>query len=220
MALISERLDRVRFLLGNRTDIDDRIVEWYVDAFRELGMSIPFFDLESTFDDQFVANQAEYDYPEGARSVKALTMFQNNAAYNIVKKDIRLIERIPESYVGIPVIWAPYGNQIIVRPVPNIAYDFRWRFWVIPDIAVDPADTVLTIPDDWLTVLDHLTAELGHMALGERDKAQELHMLIHGDPKHPADNPGWIREKLTRDQAENLVSDYGIRMKIRRYNVR
>src|SRR6185369_10399407 len=111
MADIASRVTRVEFLLGNRTDIDDRIIEWLGDAYLDLGMSVPFDELEDSADDAFVADQVDYDYPETARAVKALTGFVNGSPYPLYKRDIRVVERFPTNtgVTGVPAIWAPFN---------------------------------------------------------------------------------------------------------------
>lgn len=217
MALISDRISKIQFLLGNRTDIDDRIVGWAGDAWRELGSTVPFVQLEETFEDQFIVGEEEYPYPEEARAVKSIVIFPTaNSAFRPRKKDIRMIESYSTSIPGTPAIWAPYNNSILVRPIPNVALDFRWRCWMNPVLVGPGQATPLLMPDDWLTVFDHLAAMIGNASLGQGEKAHELDVLLHGDPKHP-DKPGWIKRKMLREAAENVVSDYATDPMVRPY---
>jgi|SRR5919108_1253570 hypothetical protein len=217
MATIDDRVERVRFLLGNRTDIDSKIIAWLGDAYLELGMSVPFEELEETENDNFIVGTGAYDYPDDARAIKALTGFVNSAPYPIQKRDIRVISRYMTTTEGVPAIWAPYSGQILVRPVPNDTYDFTWRFWIKPILDTPTEDTELLLPDDWTEVLDYMAAYRGHMALGEPQEAQAIAMLLHGDPKH-ANMPGLIKTKLLRREAENVVSDFALVPRVRPYS--
>lgn len=219
MATIDDRVTRVQFLLGNRTDIDERIIEWLGDAYLDLGMSVPFDELEDTADDVFIVGTTEYTYPETARAVKALTGFVNNNPYPLYKRDIRVIERFPSSTAsvkGVPAIWAPFNDSIVVRPSPNLAYPFVWKFWAKPVLDDPVEDTVLLMPDDWLEIVDYMAAYRGHMALDEAEKARAISVLLHGDTRHP-DEVGLIKAKLRRNAAENVVNDYALAPQIRPY---
>jgi hypothetical protein len=218
VATIDDRVDKIQFLLGNRTDIDDRIIQWGVDAYRELGASVPFKELEDTLEDTFVVDQDVYDYPDDARAILSLVGFRSSGApYPIRKKDIRVIERFQTITSGRPAIWAPFGAaEFIIRPKPATADDYRIRFWTKPVIDGTPEDTELLMPDDWLTVFDHLAALQGNIALGQASKAQELNVLLHGDPRRPSE-VGWIKKKMLRDAAEMVVSDYATDPMIRSY---
>ena len=221
MATISDREADVKFMLGNRTDLDDRIRRWYRDGYLEIGRSYPFEELEDTVEDTMVATIPEYDYPDEARAIKTITMlFDNSQERRLWRRHIRIIERYPTQAPGRPIIYAPFGNQIIVRPIPDQSFDFRWRIWKKPIIESSIEDTVLNVPDDWLEVLDYAAALRGHIALLERDKAAEIHAILFGgvDPRNGKKSTGLIAEKMrTRGQAENVDSEYAIRPRVRRY---
>ncbi len=221
MATIADRESDVKFMLGNRTDLDDRIRRWYRDGYLEIGRSYPFEELEDTVEDTMVATIAEYDYPDEARAIKTITMlFDQQQERRLWRRHIRIIERYPTQAPGRPIIYAPFGNQIIVRPVPDQSFDFRWRIWKKPIIDSTIKDTVLNVPDDWLEVLDYAAALRGHVALLERDKAAEVHAILFGgvDPRNGKKSTGLIAEKMrTRSQAENVDSEYAIRPRVRRY---
>src|SRR6266446_6181951 len=188
MTTIADRLDRIRFLLGNRTDIDSRIVGWGADAYLELGSSVPFVELENTVDDVFIPSPPTvvYAYPAGARSVKSLVGFVSaGSPYPIHRRDIRVIEKYQTVTPGRVTIWAPFKDSIVVRPSPATADVFRWRLWMKPTLATVVANTVLLMPEDWLIVFDHMAAMQGNMALGQAEKAGQLNQLLHGDPHHP-----------------------------------
>lgn len=216
MATITDRVPRIQFLLGNRTDIDDQIIQWAGDAYLELGSSIPFDELEETEEDQFVVDQSDYEYPDNARAVKALTAFINDAPYPLMKKDIRVVSRYMTSTPGVPAIWAPYNSVIIVRPVPQDTYDFEWRYWIKPVLETDIEDTELLLPEDWLEVVDYMAAYRGFISLGEAEKAQSTGVLLHGDPRQGG-RIGLIKAKLLRKAAESEVSDFAFVPRVRPY---
>ena len=58
---ISSLIPKVRFMLGNRSDIDDQIAMWIADAVLNLSINFPFSELQVYGNTvQFVANQSNY----------------------------------------------------------------------------------------------------------------------------------------------------------------
>ena len=223
MALISDRTANVKFKLGNRTDIDTKIEEWYRDAYLEIAYGYPFEELEETVHDTMVKDIDAYDYPDEARGIKVITIEFDTGERRLRRRHIRNIERYQSTLApGQPALYAPFGNQIIVRPVPSASFNFRWRIWKKPTIEDTLADTLLEVPDDWLEILDYAATIRGHTDLLERDKAGELHAILHGGSYTNSDGtvrrfPGIIKQRLLRRQAEHVDSEYAIRPLIRRY---
>jgi hypothetical protein len=164
-----------------------------------------------------------YQYPNQALAITACSMVYQGARRSIRKKDSQYIDLYPTNQQGPPVIWAPFKDTQIFRPVPDQAYTITRRYWKKPVVNFTSTSTieatVLLLPDNWLEILDYAAALRGFIDLEEADKAGNLRMLLYGDPRHPADNPGLIKQHLTRIQAENMNSDYGIRMKVRPYTM-
>lgn len=221
MSTIAERTETVRLMLGNRSDLEDRIPRWTAKAYVELASNVPFPELEESDPITTTSGADNYQYPTDAMGIISCTLSFQGAKRAIRKKNIEYIDLYPTTALGPPAIWAPYKQEQIFRPVPDGAYDIMRRFWKKP--VVDFTDTTsidatdLLVPDNWLEIVDYASALRGFVELKDRGKAQELRILLYGDPRHPADNPGLIKERLTRIQAENVNSDYGLRMRVRRY---
>lgn len=211
--------------LGNRSDITSRVQQWVLDSYIDLCMTVPFEELQFSFNDIFSPTIDTYAYPADARAIITLSLNPSiqgnvNTSQPIKRKNIQVVRRYSNNAPGVPAIYAPFNRQIIVRPVPNLAYPFIWDYWQLPQI--DPADPMQTLV---LTALDwneiHILAATlrGHLALLERDKAKEVHVLLYGDPKN-VENPGLIKRKLLIHAAENVDSDYAIRPRLRPYSRR
>lgn len=221
MATFDDQLPQLRFELGGRTDIDDRILGWQKEAYREIGMAYPFEELEESTQDITVPNVDAYDYPPTARAIKALTIVDGDSPYEVKKKNIIVVRRYQVNKPGRPAIWAPYGNQFLLRAVPDKAYTLLIDFWEKPQIDETDSDTLkateIKLPDDWLEIHLYATLERAHKGLNEFDKAAAVHQTLHGDPNPQKGFPGLYRERTIRNTAENPVSDYGMRPRIRPY---
>lgn len=209
----------VQLNLGNRSDIASRVNGWLADAYIDLGSALPFPTLEITLNDQFTQGIDIANYPADLRAVKTITLQTTVSGSNTVRiwrRDIRVIRRYSLAQ-GQPAIYAPYGLGIIVRPVPDRQYQFIWDYWQQPQITTDQISTNILLPQDWIEILKLSATLRGHIGLFERDKAGELRQLLFGDPKHPEENPGLIKQKLLQRTAENVDSEFSIRPRIRRF---
>lgn len=219
-ALISDRAVTVQLMIGNRSDVPNRIPVWIANAYIEICSNIPFPDLEATDNLQTVIGTDAYNYPTNARGILATTLFFGTQPRPIVKKNIEYVDNYPSSTQGIPAVWAPFNYQQVFRPVPDNSYTVTRRFWTKPVVDFTSPTTInsttLFIPDDWLEVLDYSAALRGFMELKDYEKAKGIRIILYGDPKDPT-NPGLVKQHLTQIQSENMNSDYGMRMKVRRY---
>lgn len=222
MAILNDFVSEVTLNLGNRTDIAPRVSIWLRDAYIDLTMTVPFEELQFTFDDIFQPTIDIYDYPTDARAIVTLSLSPSMAnpstSQPIKRRNIQVVRRYSTSMnPGVPAIYAPFNRKILVRPVPNLAYPFKWDYWQLPQI--DPTnslDTIVLTPLDWNEIITYMATMRGHLSLLERDKAAEIHTLLYGDPKN-VDEPGLIKKKLLIHAAENYDSDYGIRPRVRPY---
>lgn len=210
---------QVRPKLGNRTDIDDRITQWLMEAYREISMGYDLETLEATVQNTMVSGIDTYAYPVGARAIKSL-MFMNGVSPVIpTLKDIRVVRRYQINTFGVPAIWGPFGSNFMVRPTPNQAFPMTIDYWVMPTIVTTSTATInatqIQLPQDWLDIFTYLATEKGHQELQEMDKSQQVHQLIFGDPNPSKGFPGMIKERINRYGAQNAVSNYGIRPRIR-----
>jgi hypothetical protein len=223
MATIGDSVATVRLNLGNRSDLDVRISNWLAHGYQDLGMSYPFEELEQTIDDTFLPNIDIYNYPDGVRAIKTISMTPfANQQQPVKRKDIKIVRRYnTTSQTGPPSIYGPFNRTILVRPVPSQAFPFKWDVWMKPSI--DFTDTasinasIVVLPDDWIEILEYMATLRGHIGLLERDKAGELHTLLYGDPTDVS-QPGLIKTKLLIHSAESYDSEYGTRPKIRAYS--
>lgn len=221
MATIGDQVATVQLMLGNRSDLAARISQWLAFGYLDLGMSYPFEELESSTDDFFQAGIGTYDYPVTARAIKTISMTIGQAQQPIKRRDIKIIRRYNVSnQQGPPSIYGTRAKQILVRPIPDKTYPFIWDTWDLPQVDQTSTATInatnLLLPLDWIEILQYMAALRGHIALLERDKAQEIHTLLYGDPTDVV-QPGLIKTKLLIHSAESYDSDYAIRPKIRAY---
>jgi hypothetical protein len=221
MSTIADLEGDVMFALGGRTDLQDRIRVWLRDAYIEIGSNYPFETLEESDQDLTVGGVDTYDYPATCRAIECLTLVMSQGqTIPLLKRSMRVLRRYPgpsTNMRGTPCIWAPFGRSFLLRPVPDTSYVIVEDFWVKPEIADPVEETELLVPDDWLEVITIAATIRGHLKLIERDKARELQMALHGDPRHPDENPGIIKTKLRRNQAEAGYDGWAITPKIRSY---
>jgi hypothetical protein len=223
MTKISDLSQDVLYNLGNRADLStgtpSRIDKWIWDAYLDLGKAYPFEELEKTKDDAFVGNVDTYNYPVDARAIITISYTTASGSQQpVIRRHIRILRRYSSVAPGPPAIYAPFGRQILVRPVPDQFYNFKWDYWQLPQAAGVLADTVVLLPEEWIKdVLVYEATMRGHAQLFERDKAAELRQLLYGDPEDPT-NPGMIKRKLLTRAAENVDSDFAIRPRKRNYS--
>lgn len=216
-------VDAVRFNLGNRTDLNDRISNWLKLAYREIAMGYPLETLEETVTNYTVSGIDTYNYPDDARGLKALTLMNGVQTISLVKKNIQVVRRYQIDTTGVPSIWAPFKNTFIMRATPNNSYELILDYWKKPAIGAD--ETVVAtinaceieLPDDWFEILIQSATQKAHNDLQEADKAMAVRQLLNGDPGNSKAFPGMIKEHMTRDASENVLSNYGLRPRIRRY---
>lgn len=221
MSTISDLSVDVIFGLGGRSDLQARSYSWLKQAYLEIGSNCPLETLEASEDNLTVYGIDAYDYPATARAIKVLSVVLSaGQTIPIRKRSMQVIDQYPgpdSNMTGLPCIWAPFANQLFLRPVPNGSYTLRQRFWRKPTIETVVETTELLVPDDWLEVLVLAAVARGHIALNERDKANQIQTLLHGDPAHQQENPGLIKTKLRRQQAEAGYDGWATKPKIRAY---
>jgi hypothetical protein len=228
MPTLGDFIPQVKWNLGNRTDIDDKLSLWLRDAYREISMGYDLETLEVQGANVCVPGIDTYDYPVDARAIKALTLIDpsNSSATPVQprKKNIEIVRRYQlGGSGGTPAVWAGFGGQYIMRPVPNLAFNIEIDYWQKPNITATETDsatinsTEVLLPEDWFEILVTSATQKGHLGLEELDKAQTVRALLNGDPNSAKGWPGMIKERLNRNAAENGISEYGVRPRIRRY---
>jgi hypothetical protein len=228
--LLGDSVTIVQLNLGNRQDLVSRISGWLARAYIDLCMNYPFEELEFPIDDVFQQGVGTYPYPDSSapnsstvRAIKTISMTVGQGNQQPVKRrDIKIIRRYnTSSQQGPPAIYGPFNRQIYVRPIPDQSYPFTWDTWILPQVDQTSASTInatpFILPTDWQEILEYMATLRGHISLLERDKAQELHMLLYGDPMNQS-QPGLIKTKILIHPAESYDSDYAIRPKNRPYS--
>jgi hypothetical protein len=204
-------------MLGGRTDLSARVIQWLADGYLELGWNYPFETLEDTIVDTTSAGvgSGEMLFPDPARGIMSITLRRPDGITIPLKfKDVPWINRYPTGpgFCSVPAVYATHNTKILLRPEPDASYDLLEEVWLKPVIAEPPEDTDLLIPDDWLEILDYLAAMRGHVELLERDKANEIHALLYGyrDLETKQKTPGLIHSRMLRRQAQAPAYDYGL----------
>lgn len=227
--LISDREPDALLELGNRSDINSgaaptRLDKWYRDSYIELAMNVPLETLEITLPSVFSQGQDIYPLPPDARLPKCITLILSSTTGSLSSvvtldyKDIAYIRQMTSQAPGPPACYTIYGNNVIVRPVPDQQYSMIWDYWQLPVIAAVIANTPLLVPLDWLEIVDMGALMRGFKALLERDKARELQELLYGF-KTPSGKqvPGYITYRQTQQQAGSEFENYGLAPRTRRY---
>lgn len=217
---IGDLVPVVTSLLGNRTDLATKAAQWIKFGYYDLATTLPFETLEDTETNQTTYGIDSYDYPETARAIKSLSLSVQNAPRQLNKKNIQVIDQYQTQNPAVPAIWAPFGSQYVLRPVPNGTYPMIVRFWVTPQFAAVITDTVIMVPPDWIEIVSYEAQMRGYLDLQEPDKAANIRLILYGNPMKPG-MPGLIKQRLTRIQAESSNANYGMRPRTTRYtNVR
>ena len=230
---ISDRTSLVKTKLGEKSGIDTKVNQWIRDAFIEFAMSIPFEELLSSKDETTTTGATlgtddVYTYPSDCRAIKSIHMVRSDgSSYELRRKNTKYLDKYNTSSTGPPTIYAPWSKQprasferqIIVRPMPgaSVTYTLRWRFWLMPIIDSDTlANTYLTVPLDWLEIIDYAAALRGFMDLLMFDRAQVTHAFLYGglDPNTGFKMPGIVKQRMTAMVAESESEEYGIRPRL------
>lgn len=225
--VLGDFIPDVRKNIGGRTDQDDNISKWLRDAYREIAGGYPLETLETSDQDVAVPGIDTYSYPENCRALKSITLVDSAVTgatpIQPKKKNLQVVRRYPALPSGTPAVWAPFGLEYIIRPAPSRAFTIFLDFWKKIDLAANEAviatinSTEVELPDDWFEILTQSATEKAHRDLQESDKAMAIHSQLFGDPNSVRKTPGVIKERLTRNAAENVLSDYGMRPRMRRF---
>ncbi len=101
-----------------------------------------------------------------------------------------------------PTSWYRFGNSIGFYPSPDKNYQVQTRVLRMHPIndAVLQATQIL-LPRDWNDIIIWAAAERGFMELEEFEKANAIHMMLHGDPKYPM-KPGILNGRKKKRSKE------------------
>lgn len=217
----------------NRTTDADRAYVWIRDALLEI-TSNP--QLRDEFDEleamgpifNLTVGQQEYSFdnlwPTGDLIVAALDiLLWQDPPLNTLRKKLRecnyqeIDKILLSSSLSLPSAWYRFGNDFGVYPLPDKTYQVQARIYYQHPINDNVlCDTVVLLPRDWLEILCYAAAERGFIELLEYEKAKEIHMLLHGDPKDPT-RPGLFYGRKKRRERENWRQEAALRPVIRSY---
>lgn len=216
---ISARTTLVQNKLGGRTDLvsgsPSRIDNWIKDSYIEIAYKVEFDEMKTTII-QDVGPDADFiAYPATTRAIKVITAYDDNGGvFSMSPTDIKMLRKYPitSSNDSSPGKYAVFGQNIFFRPKFDKTYHLYIDIWQKPTIAGTVNQTNLQVPDDWLEIIDYGAAMRGHAELLERDKAQEIMILLYGtsDPNTGKYTPGLIYQRMNRRQAEAPSYDYGL----------
>ena len=200
----------------NKTSDTTRVDTWIRDALLEITSNPDFrneFDLLEEFGNIFNLTPKTQEYDEGN--------LVPTGDYNVATLDILIWQDPPTNSIrrklgqshyqkadnfqptfSLPTEWYRFGSTIGFTPVPDLAYQVQTRMLrqhPINDATLN--QTQILIPREWNEILVWAAVERGFMEYMEYEKAQRVHLLLYGDPKHP-DRPGLIEGRKKRREME------------------
>ena len=209
---IGDLANRVVKKLENRTSLIGDAYEWVRDSLIEVTTNT---DLRDDFDEleiwgsPFTLNSSdtEYDFsnlmpaytdpltdaPGVTYNMATLDVLLwsdpplNNNRIQLVQSHYQRTDRGVATTKGQPAEWYRFGNMIGFNPSPDKAYQVQARILRMHPIS-DPAVelTEILVGPEWYEVIVFGALERGYIDLQEFDKANSIHVLLHGDPKYPA----------------------------------
>lgn len=119
-----------------------------------------------------------------------------------------------------PTSWYRFGDTIGFYPVPDKAYQVQARLLKMHPMNDTNLDqTVVLLARDWHEILIWGAVERGFMELGEFDKAAQVHIRLHGDPKYPG-RAGILDGRKKRRERESWRDSKSLRPVVGRYGAR
>lgn len=126
-----------------------------------------------------------------------------------------------QSFPSLPVQWYRFGSTIGFEPTPNQNYQVQARIMrrhPITDYfnaSGQLNQTTILLPNEWFEVLEWAAAMRGFMEKLNYARANEIKMMLWGDPEHPNDNPGLIASVKTKRRNEAWLQQQPLRPIIR-----
>ncbi len=116
---------------------------------------------------------------------------------------------------SLPTEWYRFADTIGFTPVPDKAYQVQARILRMHPINDNVlSQTQILLPRDWNEVLIWSAVERGFAELLEYEKAAKIHVLLHGDLKHP-ERPGLISGRKKRRERESWRTEQALRPVVR-----
>lgn len=164
--------NEVRANLGNRTDLDSRLVNFINFAQDMMCRQHDFQELQTRTDDTTTADTATYTLSSRPRSIYSVRIQDGTNSRKLSYVDIREWDRLipkPDEYSSSrPVHYTMWQNKIEFWRVPDDSYDLiiRWSKW--PTALSGSSDTSDYEHKDDIIVC--LATSWAFKSLGERDK--------------------------------------------------
>jgi len=110
-----------------------------------------------------------------------------------------------------PVDWYRFENTIGFNPVPNASFQVQARYYRLHPIDDSCLSaTPILLPRDWWEIIVMAAVERGYMELLEFEKANQVHVLLYGDPGNPT-KPGLVASRLKRREKEDWRASRGLK---------
>lgn len=203
--------------LENRTTDLSRADIWLRDALLEITSD---FDLRNEFD-QLEVWGTPFNLTIDTQEYPETNLVPSDVDYNVSTLDILIWLDPPTNSIrwklenshyqkadmfqptnSVPTEWYRFGNNIGFNPIPDKGYQVQTRMLMQHPINdSDLTATTILIPRDWNEILIWASVERGFMEILEFEKAEKVHVLLYGDPKHP-DRPGLIEGRKKRREQE------------------
>jgi hypothetical protein len=191
----------VKSRLGERTDIDARLVTWINDAYFELMLSprFRFYELEKQATMQTINTLAAYDLPTDLWFILDIRDFDNGTKLRLGHWS--QFDKTSVTY-GRPVRYAHFADTVELDPVPDDVYDMILRYKYRPPELSEGSSTVL--PREWDELIVALATQKGWEALENTDKAVVAAQLVER----------LVRTHLDAEYLEDMDSEttIGVRM--------
>lgn len=214
----------------NKTSDIGRTDIWLRDALLEITSNPDFrneFDLLEILGPVFnlTSGTQEYDFanivPAGDYNVATLDVliWQDPPTNSIRRKLGQSHYQKADNFqptLSLPTEWYRFADTIGFTPVPDKAYQIQARILrqhPINDNVLN--QTQILIPREWNEILVWAAVERGFMEYLEYEKAQKVHILLYGDPKHP-DRIGLIESRKKRREMEAHRTEQALRPVYRR----
>lgn len=223
--LISDLENEVILRVENRTTDVARADVWLRDSLLEITSDPDFrneFDQLEIYGVQFnltpqVQEYAESNFiPPGNNNTATLDILiwqdppTNSIRRKLTPSHYQKADNFQPTF-SLPTEWYRFGATIGFTPVPDKPYQIQTRMLMMHPINdANLNQTVILIPRDWNEILIWAAAQRGFMENLEFEKAQRIHILLYGDPKHP-DRPGLLEGRKKRREMEAHRTETALR---------
>lgn len=227
-ALVNEVIIRAENKITDAT----RASIWLRDALLEITSNPDFrneFDILEEYGPKFNLTAAAGNPPVGVQEYPFANIVPTGD-YNVATLDVLIWQDYPTNTIrrkltqshyqkadnfvptfSLPTEWYRFADTIGFTPIPDKAYQIQARILrqhPINDNSLN--DTVILIARDWFEILVWAAVERAFMEYLEYEKAQKIHVLIYGDPKHP-DRVGLIEGRKKRREMEGFRTEVPLR---------